>query len=752
MLPAIGAHPDSDQAPSGGCVTAISDPRDAQPAASTATEETPVLSRRRFLEITAGGFLFGFCVPPRTTRPAAAAPFAPNAFIRIDRRGEVTLIMPQVEMGQGTYTSISMILAEELDADWSQVRVEHAPADEKLYANPDLSIQATGNSNSIRAFWKPLRMAGAATRACFVEAAARAWGVSIAECRTENGMVIHGRTGHTLAYGALVDRAAVVTPPPDPALKEPGMFRLIGRSLKRVDTPDKVNGNATYGIDVSPPGVKVATLVASPVLGGTVAHVDDRRARAVPGVRQIVVLDDLVAVVGDHMWAAKCGLDALDITWNDGPNAEVSSELIWSRLRSASLRQGAIAKDVGDVDKALGGESSAEIVTAAYEMPLLAHACMEPLNCTVHISPTSAEAWIGTQVMERVRAAVAKAADLPESQVTVHNHLLGGGFGRKLEPDMAYNAARIAKHVDGPVKVIWTREEDIRHDVYRPAYRDLLWARLEGGRIVGWKHRVSGSAVMARFLPAFFQKGVDPDGVDSAQDIPYDIPNMRVEFNREEPPGIITGFWRGVGPNNNVFAIESFIEELARKAGKDSITFRRSHLDKTPRLQAALDLVREKSAWDTSLPARCGRGVAAQISFASFIATVVECEVDEAGEIKLRRVTSAVDTGIAVNPDTVMAQLQGGLIFGLTAGLYGEITLKKGRVEQSNFHDYRMLRIDQVPSIEVHVIKSGEAPGGIGETGATASIPALRNAIYAATGVALRRMPVDRALLSTKRR
>jgi len=500
-----------------------------------------------------------------------------------------------------------------------------------------------------------------------------------------------------------------------------------------------------------PRGVKFATHAASPVLGGTVAHVDDRRAKAIPGVRQIVVLDNLVAVVGDHMWAAKCGLAALDITWNDGPNAEVSTELIWSRLRSASLREGAVAKEVGDVKKALGaaGESSSEVVTVAYELPLLAHACMEPLNCTVHVTPTSAEVWIGTQVMERVHAAVAKAAGLPESQVSVHNHLLGGGFGRKLEADMAYTAARIAKRVEGPVKVVWTREEDMRHDIYRPAYRDLLWARLEGDRIVGWKHRVSGSSVNARFLPRVFQNNVDPDGVASAQDIPYDIPNLRVEFNREEPPGVTTGFWRGVGSNKNVFSVESFIEELAHKAGRDSIAFRRAHLNKSPRLQAALDLVREKSGWGTPLPARCGRGVAAQGSFASFIATVVECEVDRAGEVKLRRVTSAVDTGIAVNPDTVIAQLQGGLIFGLTAGLYGEITLKKGRVEQSNFHDYRVLRIDQVPPIDVHLIKSGEAPGGIGEAGVTASIPALRNAIYAATGVALRRMPVDQNLLAT---
>jgi isoquinoline 1-oxidoreductase beta subunit len=344
---------------------------------------------------------------------------------------------------------------------------------------------------------------------------------------------------------------------------------------------------------------------------------------------------------------------------------------------------------------------------------------------------------------------VAKAAGLPASQVTVHNHLIGGGFGRRLEVDMAYSAARIAKEVEGPVKVVWTREEDIRHDMYRPAYHNRLWARLEGDRIVGWKHRVSGSAVLARWAPPAFRNGVDPDGVDSAQDIPYDIPNLRVEFNREEPPGINTAFWRGVGPNNNVFAVEGFIDELARKAGKDPIAFRRALLTKTPRLQAALDLVREKSAWGSPLPPRCGRGVAVQTSFASFSAIVVECEVSNAGEVKLRRVTTAVDTGIAVNPDTVVAQLQGGHIFGLTAALYGEVTVEKGRVQQSNFHDYRVLRIDQIPLIDIHLIKSNESPGGLGEAGTTAALPALRNAIYAATGVTLRRMPIDRKLLAS---
>jgi isoquinoline 1-oxidoreductase beta subunit len=696
----------------------------------------------------AGGaaFVVGFHVPRAGgSRAADGGEFAPNAFIRIDRQGDVTLIMPQVEMGQGTYTSIPMILAEELDAAWGSVKLEHAPPDEKLYANPLLGMQATGNSNSIRAFWTPLRKAGAGARAVLVEAAANGWGVQPADCRAQDSQVIHQASGRKIAYGDLVGRAAAIPVPTDPPLKDPKDFTLIGRPLHRLDTPDKSNGKAAYGIDALPAGVKFATLAASPVLGGKVVKVDDANAKTIPGVRQVVVLDDLVAVVGDHMWAAKSGLDALDITWDDGANAAVSTDEIWSRLRKASERDGAVAKDVGDAHRAL---SDGDVFTAAYEEPLLAHACMEPMNCTVHVTPGAAEVWVGTQVIVRVQNAVAAGAGVPVDKVMVNNHLIGGGFGRRLEPDMALSAARIAAHVDGPVKVVWTREEDIRHDIYRPAYHDILSARLSGDRIVGWKHKVTGSAVMARFAPPFFQKGVDPDGVDSAVDMPYDIPDLRVEFVREEPPGIVTGFWRGVGPNNNVFAIESFIDELARKAGKDPVAFRRANLDKAPRLLAALDLVASKSGWGDPLPARVGRGVAVQVAFASFIATVVEAEVDEAGEILLRRINTAVDAGTVVNPDTVVAQLQGGLIFGLTAALYGGVTLEKGRVQQSNFHDYRILRMDQVPPIAVHLIRNGEAPGGIGETGTTASIPSLRNAIYAATGVALRRMPIDRGLLA----
>src|SRR5712672_1109026 len=718
-------------------------------------EQTPDISRRALLTGSlAGGFLFAFHLPVRAVNEPVQPPdvtegkFAPNAFIRIDHSGKTILVMPQVEMGQGVYTSIPMILAEELDADLSQVMLEHAPPSDKLYANPVFGIQVTGNSNSIRAFWKPLRNAGASARAMLVQAAAEQWQVEPASCTTSNGQVLHTASGRRLSYGELVDAANTQTPPRDVPLKDPKDFVLIGKPLKRLDTPDKTNGKAVYGIDAMLPGMKFATLKACPVFGGKVARVDDSAARKLPGVQQIVVLDDLVAVVGDHTWAAKEALDALVIEWDDGAYAHLSSNDIWRDLRAASEKDGVVAKSRGDIAKGL---ATGERFEASYELPFLAHATMEPVNATIHLKPGSCEIWTGSQVIARVQSEGAKAAGLPVEKVIANNHLLGGGFGRRLEPDMVVKAVRIAKHVDGPVKVVWTREEDIQHDVYRPVYRDTIAATLSDGKIVGWKYKIAGSAILARWLPPAFQKGIDIDAVDSAIDVPYDIPNFHVEYVRAEPPAVPTGFWRGVGPNNNVFAVECFMDELARKAGKDPVDFRRSMLGNQPRFLAALNLAAEKSNWGEPLPARVGRGVCVQPSFASFIATVVEAEVDEQGEVRLRRVTSAVDTGIAVNPDTIMAQLEGGLIFSLTAALYGEIIIDKGRVQQSNFNDYRMLRIDQTPKIDVHLIKSGEPPGGIGETGANAGPPALRNAIYAATGVALRRLPIDRALIAGKK-
>ncbi len=534
--------------------------------------------------------VLGFHVPARALNEPEQPPdsaqgkFAPNAFIRIDRTGQTMLVMPQVEMGQGVYTAIPMILAEELDADFNRVTLEHAPPNDKLYANPTFGIQVTGNSNSIRAFWKPLRTAGAAARLMLIAAAAQQWQVDPASCSTSDGMVRHAPSGRTVGYGDLVEAASTQAVPQDPPLKDPKNFALIGKPLKRFDTPNKTDGKVVYGIDAMLPGMKFATLAQCPVFGGKVAHVDDSAAKKIPGVQQIVVLDDLVAVVGDHMWAAKKGLDALVISWNEGPNAKINSSDIWDDIRAASKKDGVVAKSVGDIAKGL---AQGERVDGEYELPFLAHATMEPLNCTVHVTPSSCEVWTGTQVLTRVQQYAAKAAGLLPDKVMAHNHLLGGGFGRRLEADMVAISVSIGKQVDGPVKVVWTREEDIQHDIYRPVYRDVISATLSGGKIVAWKYRVAGSSIMARWLPAAFQGGIDIDAVDSAVDNPYDIPNFQVEYVRAEPPAVPTGFWRGVGPNNNVFATECFMDELARKAGADPVAFRIGMLGKTPRTQGS---------------------------------------------------------------------------------------------------------------------------------------------------------------------
>jgi isoquinoline 1-oxidoreductase beta subunit len=714
-------------------------------------------SRREFIKSAAAtGFLLAFYVPARAVNEPDQAPddtkgkFAPNAFIRIDKTGMTTLVMPQVEMGQGVYTGVAMILAEELDADVAKILLEHAPPNEKLYTNPLLGIQATGGSTSLRAFWMPLRTAGATARAMLVQAAAEQWHVDPATCTTSRGAVSHSASNRKLAYGALIDAAGKITPPKNVPLKDPEKFVLVGTPQKRFDTPNKVNGKVVYGIDAMVPGMTFATLATCPVFGGKVAHVDDAAAKALPGVRQVIVLDNMVAVVGDHMWAAKKGLEALKVSWAEGEHAKLSSADIWQDMRTASQKDGVIAKTQGDVEKGL---SNGQRFEADYELPFLAHATMEPLNCTVWLKEDSCELWLGTQIIARVQQTTAALTGLPIDKITVHNHLIGGGFGRRLEPDMALNAVRIAQHLRGvPVKVVWTREEDIQQDIYRPIYRNVISASLAGGKVAAWKYKVCGASIIARWLPPGFQKGIDGDAVDSAIDMPYDIPDFQVQYLRVEPRAVPTGWWRGVGPNNNVFAIESFMDELARKAGKDPIAFRRDMLGKQPRLIAALDLVATKSDWGKPLPSRVGRGVCVQPSFGSFIATVVEAEVDQHGEVLLHRITTAVDVGTLVNPDSVEAQLQGGLVFGLTAALYGEISIKKGRVEQSNFNDYRMLRIDQMPKIDVHLIKSGEPPGGVGETGTTAGPPALRNAIFAATGVALKRLPIDRDLLARSTR
>jgi isoquinoline 1-oxidoreductase beta subunit len=706
-------------------------------------------SRRSFLATSAavgGGLLLSLSLPIGGSVAATTEEFAPHAFIRIGRDGQIVLTMPYVEMGQGTYTSIPMLIAEELEVGLKQVHLENAPPNEKLYANPLLGVQATGNSNAMRGAWKPLRQAGATARIMLVEAAAKRWGVEAKTCRAQEGEVIHVPTGRKLGYGELAAEAAKMPVPENIALKSPDEFKLIGTPAKRLDTPAKVNGTAVYGIDVRPAGVKIATLAQSPVSGGRVKSVDDTAAKAVRGVRQIVRLDDTVAVVADHMGAAMKGLAALKIEWDDGPNSRLATADIAKELEQATLGVGAVAQNIGDADKAIVG--AATKVEAVYQLPFLAHATMEPMNCTVHVRKDECEIWLGTQAIARVQAFAAKAAGLPAEKVIVHNHLIGGGFGRRLEADGAVRAVEIAKQVDGPVKVVWTREEDIQHDAYRPYWFDRISAGLdEQGRPVAWKNHYAGSSVIARWLPPGFKDGLDPDSTEGAIDVVYDFPNFHVEFTHVEPKVVATGFWRSVGPSHNVFVVESFVDELAAAAKQDPVTYRRALLGKSPRAKAVLDLATEKAGWGQPLPKGSGRGVSLQFVFGSYLAQVAEVEVAKDGSVRVRRVVCAMDCGTVVNPDTVQAQLMSGITFGATAALYGEITLKNGRVEQTNFDTYQMIRMNEAPAIEVHLVKSSEPPGGMGETGTSGVVPAIANAIFAATGKRLHKMPVDASVL-----
>ena len=730
------------------------------------------LTRRTFLAAGAaagGGLLLSVSLPALTcdAKAADAGTFAPNAFVRIGRDGQVTLIMHKVEMGQGTYTSMPMLLAEELEVDLSQVRLEHAPPSDELYAEPLFGVQETGGSTSVRGNWELLRQAGATARSLLVAAAAQIWKVDANSCHAARGEVIHGPTGRRLSYGALVDKAAALPLPRNVPLKDPKDFKLIGTAAKRLDAPDKVNGTAQFGIDVKVPGMKVATVAACPVFGGKVASVGDSKAKAIKGVHQVVRLADAVAVVADHMWAAKQGLAALDIRWDEGPNAKLSTADIVQQLAAASQRSGVVARREGDPAKAMA--SAAQKVEAVYEVPFLAHATMEPVNCTVHVRPDGCDIWVGTQVPTFAQTAAAKLTGLPPEKVQVHNHLLGSGFGRRLEVDFIARAVEIAKQVTSPVKVVWTREEDIQHDMYRPYYYDRIAAGLdEHGKPIAWTHRITGSSIMARVTSELFPKtlrvmraaglhnliamvrGLDVDAVEGAAEPPYALANMRVEYVRQEPPGIPTAFWRGVGTTHSIFVVESFIDELAVAAKQDPFEYRRALLDKSPRAKAVLELAAERAGWGRPLPPRSGRGISLLHAFGeTYIAQVAEVSVSNEGDVRVQRVVCAIDCGSIVNPDTVKAQMESGIIFGITAALFGEITIKDGRVEQGNFDDYRMLRINETPLIEVHLVRSMEAPGGVGEPGTSAVMPAVANAIFAATGKRVRKLPINSAQLKS---
>ncbi|CAB3803809.1 Isoquinoline 1-oxidoreductase subunit beta [Paraburkholderia ultramafica] len=738
---------------------------DAQNGAASSKGSAGGVSRRAFLKFgvtvgaaAGGGLLLGFSMPAASQDQKAGksaiggdaveAPqsgvFAPNAFIQIDTAGKVTLVIPKVEMGQGVYTSIPMLIAEELEVPLDAVTLDHAPPSEKLFMDPLLGGQLTGGSTSIRFAWEPMRRAGATARIMLINAAAQQWQVDPASCRAQAGQVIHAPSKRSIGYGQLAEAAAKLPAPQNVPLKDPKDFKLIGTAVKRLDSPEKVDGTALFGLDVRVPGMVYAAIANCPVFGGTLASVDDSNAKKIPGVRQVVKLDNAVAVIGDHTWAAKRGVQALDIKWNEGAGANLSMKQIVDDLTNASQRNGAVARKEGDVGNAFSHAKSR--VDAVYQQPFLAHATMEPVNCTVHVRADGCEIWLGSQVPTRVVDAAVAVTGLPADKIVVHNHLLGGGFGRRLEFDMVTQAVKVGKQVSTPVKVLWTREEDIQHDMYRPYYYDKISAGLDAnGKPIAWQHRIVGSSILARFAPPAFKNGLDPDAVEVASDLPYDLPNQLVDYVRQEPHAVPTAFWRGVGPTRGTFVVESFIDELAIEAKVDPVKYRQDLLGKTPRALNVLNTAAQAAGWGSALPKGQGRGVSVMHAFGSFFAIVVDVAVDQ-GEVAVKRVVCAVDCGMVVNPNTIEAQVQGGIIFGITAALYSEITIKDGRVEQNNFTDYRMLRIDQTPPIDVHIAKSSEAPGGIGEPGTAALAPALTNAIYAAIGKRLRQLPVGSQL------
>ncbi|WP_172151957.1 xanthine dehydrogenase family protein molybdopterin-binding subunit [Pseudomonas tumuqii] len=703
-------------------------------------------SRRVFLKASAavgGGLLISFALPGLMRGvQATEGAFAPNAYVRIDRDGRIFLTIQPVEMGQGTYTSMPALIAEELEVGLDQVIIAHAPADDQRYANPMLGFQVTGGSTSVPANWTPLREAGAAARILLVAAAAQQWGVAADSCKAQRGEVLHPTSGRKFGYGELADAAAKLPLPESLPLKEPKDFKLIGTAAKRTDSPDKVNGKAVFGIDVHPEGMKVAAIMLCPVVGGTLDSVDPEPAMAVRGVHQVVRTDNSVAVVADHMGAARKGLAALQIKWNGGANAKVSSAQMLEDIKAASMQPGAQARSEGNVEEALA--KAAKKLEVTYHVPFLAHACLEPVNCTVHVRKDACDLWLGIQVPARAKAVAAQLTGLPEAAVQVHNHLIGGGFGRRLEVDFVADAVKIAKQVDYPVKVIWSREEDTRHSTLRPFHYNHLSVGLdEQNRPIAWTHKVTGGSILARWLPAGFIDGVDGDAVRDACG-PYAFPNLSVHYVRHEPPsGILPAFWRGVGHTQNAFMVEGLLDEAIQQVKADPFEYRYPLLQQHPRAIKVLELLREKSGWDTPLEPGRGRGLALTHCFGTFAAQVAEVTVSPNGEVKVDKVTSVVDCGIAINPDSVVAQMQGGTIFGLTAVLYGNITFKDGQVEQGNFDTYRMLRINETPVIETHVVASSESPGGLGEVPTVTIAPAVVNAVFAATGKRLRSLPID---------
>ena len=708
-------------------------------------------TRRTFLKTAAaagGGLMIGGYLPsPLTGGPAAelaaqAASFEPNVWLRIGTDNSVRIMLSMVEMGQGVMTAMPMLVAEELDVDWNSITTEWAPADRR-YGNPNFGgSQTTAGSNSTRGMWRLLRDAGASARAMLVTAAAQTWNVAESTLTTEKGEVVHGASGRRVKYGALVDRAAKLPVPSKVPLKDPKAFRLLGQPLPRLDVPAKVNGSAEFGVDVKRPGMLVARVVRSPVFGGTVARFDAAKAKAVPGVKHVVQISTGVAVVADGYWAASKGAQALDVTWNEGALATLDSAAIRRRYAELAERPGAVARNDGNADAALSSAGGG-VIERVFEAPFLAHAPMEPMNCTAHVQADRCDVWVSTQSQTATQQAAIGVTGLPESKVFVHTAYLGGGFGRRGEGDFVIDAVETSKAVGAPVKVIWSREDDTKHDYYRPVTYVRMWGAVDAaGAPVAWKQRLVQQSLLKRLNPNALagSKGVDAISLEGAANLPYAIPNLRVEYT-ETDPGIPFGFWRSVGSSVNGFVTEAFIDEMATAAGEDPYQFRRSLLASHPRHRAALDLVAEKAAWTTALPAGRFRGIALHECFGSILGLVAEISVAK-NAVRVHKVTCAVDCGWIVNPDTIKAQMEGGIIYGLSAALKGEITIDKGRVVQSHFGDYQVMRMPESPEVEVFIVPSTEDPGGIGEPSTAVIAGALVNAVFAATGKRVYRLPI----------
>jgi isoquinoline 1-oxidoreductase beta subunit len=701
-------------------------------------------TRRAALALGAAALVIGFTMRGKLAVAAGDEVLQSGTFIRVDNSGLVTVVVPYAEMGQGTLTAIAMLVAEELEVDPTTIRTEMAPGDDKLYGHPILGEQLTGGSLSIRGAWKQMRQAGAAARMVLIAAAAQGWSVEPASCRAEAGHVIHKASGRRIGYGELVESARTIAVPQDPPLRE-SKFRVVGQPLHRFDAAQKVNGSAVYGIDVRRPGQRFAALMLCPVIGGTLVDVDPAPALAVRGVSQVVKHRHALAVVASNTGAARSGLAALSPQWDGGAQTKLSTADLVADLDGGMKETGLLATSAGDAAAAM--QSAKKVHEFAFRMPMLAHAAMEPLNCTVHCRPDACEIWVGSQGPGRARRQVAAALKLPENAVTVHNHHIGGGFGRRLQSEWIVLAAELASQISGPVQISWSREQDFRHDAFR--YHNHSAVRVgvdQAGKAVSFEHRVVGPSVMSWFLPLFVKDGVDLDVVNYAHGS-YEWPNHRVEFVRRDPPeGLLDGNWRGVGETRNCFVIESVLDELAHAAGQDPVQYRRALLKPGSRLRNVLDRVAKASGWGSALPAGSGRGVSILEGFGSFMGVVAEVTLPAADRLRLTRLTAVVDCGRAINPNIIRQQIEGGLVYGISAALYGKVTIQDGRIEQTNFHDYPVLRINEMPEIEVIIVDSTEDPGGVGEPGTAVLPPAITNAIRAAGGPRLYSLPIDFAV------